>query len=47
LRPDAVVVMCSTTTPAAFDAVRGNTASPQNVVDAPIVGGVKYARSGP
>jgi 3-hydroxyisobutyrate dehydrogenase len=44
LRPDAVVVMCSTTTPAAFDAVRGNTASPQNVVDAPIVGGVKYAR---
>lgn len=44
LQPDAVVVVCSTTTPAAIAAVRGDAASPQNVVDAPIVGGVKYAR---
>lgn len=44
LRPDAVLVVCSTTTPAVLDQVRAKAGSAARVVDAPIVGGVRYAR---
>ena len=44
LRPDAVLVICSTTTPAMLDEVRTRAGSGAHVVDAPIVGGVRYAR---
>lgn len=44
LRPDAVLVVCSTTTPAVLDEVRSRAGSGRHVVDAPIVGGVRYAR---
>lgn len=44
LRPDAVLVLCSTTTPAVLDEVRSQADSARHVVDAPIVGGVRYAR---
>ena len=44
LRPDAVLVVCSTTTPAVLDEVRSRAGSGSHVVDAPIVGGVRYAR---
>jgi 3-hydroxyisobutyrate dehydrogenase len=44
LRPDAVLVLCSTTTPTLLDEVRNGAGADRHVVDAPIVGGVKYAR---
>lgn len=44
LRPDAVLVVCSTTTPAILDEVRNRAGTDRHVVDAPIVGGVRYAR---
>ena len=44
LRPDAVLVLCSTTTPTVLDEVRNGAGSGRHVVDAPIVGGVRYAR---
>jgi 3-hydroxyisobutyrate dehydrogenase len=44
LRPDAVLVICSTTTPAVLEEVLSQAGSTGHVVDAPIVGGVRYAR---
>lgn len=44
LRPDSVLVVCSTTTPTVLDQVRSQAGSTRHVVDAPIVGGVRYAR---
>lgn len=40
----AIVVVCSTTTPAMVKKVREGAPKGVHVVDAPIVGGVKYAR---
>ncbi|WP_433207245.1 NAD(P)-dependent oxidoreductase [Nocardia sp. CA-107356] len=45
VRPGAVVVVASTTTPAVLDEIRAKAPSDVQIVDAPIVGGVRYARS--
>ncbi|WP_173008282.1 NAD(P)-dependent oxidoreductase [Mycolicibacterium sp. P1-18] len=44
LRPGAVLVVCSTTTPEMIERVRRHADPAVDVVDAPIVGGVRYAR---
>ncbi|TPG35943.1 NAD(P)-dependent oxidoreductase [Mycolicibacterium hodleri] len=44
LRPGALLVICSTTTPAVLDEVRRMADPAALVLDAPIVGGVRYAR---
>jgi 3-hydroxyisobutyrate dehydrogenase len=44
LRPGAVLVVGSTTTPEMIERVRRHAHPAVNVVDAPIVGGVRYAR---
>lgn len=44
LRPGALLIVGSTTTPRMFETVRRNADPAVSVVDAPIVGGVRYAR---
>lgn len=46
LRPDAVLVIGSTTTPAVVREIQSRAGSNARLVDAPIVGGVRYAREG-
>jgi 3-hydroxyisobutyrate dehydrogenase len=44
LRPGAVLVIGSTTTPDVVHGIKNNAPENAHVVDAPIVGGVRYAR---
>lgn len=44
LRPDSVLVIGSTTTPPMIDAVRAQAGDRTLLADAPVIGGVRYAR---
>jgi 3-hydroxyisobutyrate dehydrogenase len=45
IRAGATVIVASTTTPAVLDEIRAKAPEDVQIVDAPIVGGVRYARS--